>query len=123
MIQVAQLPVPSTPPPAPSSLDLNYLASQLMPLIGAVVAIVAGMIALRWFLRSPIGEAIAEHIRARTRRRWGRDGAGELEEPRAAALQDQVGALQTQVSELAERVDFAERLLAERRERKLSAGS
>ena len=44
------------------------------------------------------------------------------ESGRVAALEEQVNLLHGQVSELAERLDFAERLLAERRERKLSEG-
>jgi len=39
-----------------------------------------------------------------------------------AALEQQIVQLQGQLSELAERLDFAERLLAGRRERRLSAG-
>jgi hypothetical protein len=39
-----------------------------------------------------------------------------------AALEEHVGQLQGQVAELAERLDFAERLLAQKRERTLRAG-
>jgi TolA-binding protein len=39
-----------------------------------------------------------------------------------AGLEAQLSQLQGQVAELAERLDFAERMLAERRERKLGAG-
>jgi hypothetical protein len=41
---------------------------------------------------------------------------------RVAALEEQVARLELQVAELAERLDFAERLLAERRAGRVSAG-
>lgn len=104
-------------PPMPPGLDLNYAFTQVMP----VVAMVVVFIGLRWVLRSPVGEVIAERIRMRMRGRWGGSVVGE-EPQRVAALEEQVTHLQGQVSELAERLDFAERLLAERRERKLGAG-
>jgi hypothetical protein len=86
-----------------------------------VVVILVVAVALRGILRTPVGEAIAERIRTRAQRRWGGGGAGE-DPQRVAALESQVSQLQGQVSELAERIDFAERMLAERRERKLGAG-
>src|SRR5437867_3558928 len=105
---------PLTTPPPPG-LDLNFLLDQAMP----IVALIVLFIGLRWVLRTPVGEALAERIRIKVRGR----GVGTGEEPqRVAALEEQVAQLQGQVSELAERLDFAERMLAERRERKLSAG-
>jgi len=103
-----------TPPPPPG-LDPNFVLDQVMPIIG----LLAVFLGLRWVFRSPVGEAIAERIRARVHGRW---GAGGEDPHRVAALEDQVVRLQGQVSELAERLDFAERMLAERRERKLGAG-
>ena len=101
--------------PPPMHLDPNFMLNQIMPVI--VLVVVFG--GLRWVFRSPVGEAIAERIRMRMGGRWGARG----EDPRrVAALEEQVSQLQGQVSELAERLDFAERLLAERRERKLGAG-
>jgi hypothetical protein len=107
-------------PPLPPGLDPNLVLHQVMPIIGMVVVILVGASAVRWILRgTPVGEAIAERIRMRAQRRWGSGG----EDPqRVAALEAQVSHLQGQVSELAERIDFAERMLAERRERKLGAG-
>jgi len=102
-------------PPLPPGLDMNLFVDQLMPIVG----LVALFLGLRWVFRSPVGEALAERIRARTQRRWG-GGGDDLQ--RVEALEAQVSHLQGQVSELAERIDFAERLLAERRERKLGAG-
>ena len=66
---------------------------------------------------SPIGKALAERIRG-----GGQGGAKladevrrEVEESRAEVLSE-VQQLRTEVSELSERVDFAERLLAKNRE-------
>ena len=55
---------------------------------------------------SPIGRAYAERIRAKTH---------EMAPPDPQVLAE-LDELRSQVSELHERVDFAERLLAERRE-------
>jgi hypothetical protein len=104
-------------PPLPAPLDPNFvvhLVSRLAPLLVLLVGV-------RLLFRSAVGDALAERIRARTGRGWGGNVAGEDHE-RVAALEAQVSQLQGQVSELAERVDFAERMLAERRERKLGAG-
>ncbi len=57
---------------------------------------------------SPIGQAIADRLR-------GPKAAQERED--IAGLKDAVAALQEQVSELAERQDFSERVLAQARER------
>lgn len=119
MLQVVvQTPLPP-PPPAPG-LDPNFVVGQLAPLVGFVVFAILAAVALRWFVKSPVAEAWAERIRSRTRSRFG--DTGEVESERVAGLEAQVASLQGQLSELAERVDFAERMLAERRERKLSAG-
>ncbi len=106
------------PPPLPG-LDPNLVFNEVEPIIAAVVVIGVVAVALRWIFRTPVGEAIAERIRRRAQRRWG----AESEDPeRVAALEAQVSHLQGQIAELAERIDFAERMLAERRERKLGAG-
>jgi hypothetical protein len=55
---------------------------------------------------SPIGKAVAERIRAR--------GAVPMQDPELLA---EVDALRRDVSELQERVDFTERLLAQNQER------
>lgn len=105
-------------PPAPPGLDLNYLINQAMPLIAIVVIAIVGVVVIRVLSRTAIGEALAERIRQRTHRRLG----GGEDPQRVAALERQVSELQGQVGELAERLDFAERVLAEQRERKLGAG-
>ncbi|SRR5213593_3533234 len=104
-------------PPMPPGLDPNFVFTEVMPLFG----IIAVFLGLRWIFRSPVGEALAERIRLRHRGRWGIGGGGD-DPQRVLALEEQVAQLQSQVSELAERLDFAERMLAERRERKLGAG-
>jgi hypothetical protein len=116
---VVQVP-PPPPTPMPPGLDPNLLVSQLFPVIGFVGLLIVAGLAIRWFFKSPIAEAIGERLRARTRQRFG--DTGEAEPERIAGLEHQITSLQGQLSELAERVDFAERMLAERRERKLSAG-
>ncbi len=103
------------PPFPPGQPDLNYVIHQLTPF----AVLILMFMGVRWVLRSPVGEALAERIRHRTPGRWAVAG----EDPqRVAALEEQVAHLQGQISELAERIDFAERMLAERRERKLGAG-
>lgn len=106
-------------PPLPPGLDPNYVFNAVAPVIAVVAVVLVGAVALRAIFRTPVGEAIAERIRQRSTHRWGLAG----EDPRrVAALEEQVSHLQGQVSELAERLDFAERMLAEGRERKLGAG-
>jgi hypothetical protein len=112
--------VVQTPVPPPPGLDPNLLIDRLIPLVGVVTLCVVAAITLRWLFQSPMAQAMAERMRARTRGRFGEGGDGDSE--RVAALEHQVASLQGQLAELAERVDFAERMLAERRERKLSAG-
>ncbi len=105
---------PPTPPPP--GLDWTFLLDQAMPIVVMIVL----FIGLRWVLQTPVGEALAERIRTKMRGRPG--GIGE-DPHRVAALEDQVAQLHGQVAELAERLDFAERMLAERRERKLGGGA
>src|SRR5436309_12756065 len=111
MLQVATPPLPPTPPPG---VDLNFLLDQLMPIVGLAVVFVG----LRWRFRTPVGEAFAERIRLRARGRGGGGVGGLSEDPqRVAGLEGQVSQLQCQISELADRLAFAERLPAEQRGR------
>jgi hypothetical protein len=109
-----QTPAPVALPPG---LDWNLVLTQGGPLVGVILVIVVGAMALRWVLRSPLIEALAERIR----RRGHLDTAGD-EPQRVAALEAQVAQLTAHVAELGERLDFTERVLAERRERQLGAG-
>src|SRR5437763_11731277 len=96
-------------PPFPGQPDLNYVIHQLTPF----VALILMFMGVRWVLRSPVGEALAERIRHRSPGRWAVAG----EDPqRVAELEEQVSNLQAQVGELDGRFDIAGRMLAERRE-------
>ena len=64
---------------------------------------------------SPIGRALAERIRGKTASAGGSDVRAELAEHKEA-LDQEVEAVRHEVAELAERLDFAERLLAQKRE-------
>ena len=128
MMQVAV----QTPSPMPPDLpfDPNAALQAVVPLIGIVALALAVAFMVRWFLRSPIGEAMAEGMRERRHRRHGwrgfgmewTDDPGESEPGRVATLEQEVTRLRGELSELAERLDFAERMLAERREPGLRAG-
>ncbi len=90
-------------------LSWSVILPDVAPLAGAVLGMLFGVIALKWFFRSPIAEAIAERIRTRRR------GFGDAT-LQGTVAQD-VARLQGEVAELAEWLDFAERLLAESRHR------
>lgn len=64
---------------------------------------------------SPIGKAFAERIRGRSATAEGGDVRAELAEHKEA-LDQELEAVRREVAELAERLDFAERLLAQKRE-------
>ncbi len=83
-------------------------------ILAIVMVFGTGMIGIIAF--SPIGRAIANAINRKS-------GAGAAPELAAAVddLAERVAGLQQQVAELAERQDFAERLLAKAREKGLPA--
>lgn len=114
--------VPAPPPLPEIPVDPNLIASQVVPLIGAAIALLIGVIAFKVLVESPIGQAIGERIRSRAgrRSRSSVDGGGDVE--RVVGLEQNVAQLQREVAELAERLDFAERMLAERRQPQLRAG-
>ncbi|HEU5261049.1 MAG TPA: hypothetical protein VFU41_06430 [Gemmatimonadales bacterium] len=64
---------------------------------------------------SPVGKALAERIRRHGGAGVPEDTRAELEEFRSELL-GEVQQLRTEVSELSERMDFAERLLAKNRD-------
>jgi hypothetical protein len=129
---ILQGPVVLPPTPPPPGVDPTFLISQLIPLIGAVTALIVGGVVLYAFFKSDLAAAIAERIRAGMHRRkhwkglggeWiDQPGEGVIDDGRVAQLEAQVGQLHGEVAELAERLDFAERLLAQKRERTLRAG-
>jgi hypothetical protein len=101
-------------------------------ILPAIAGSVASAFIAKWFFQSPVADAMAERIRQNGRRRkhWKWFGgewhdepldAGMLDDRRGAELDERVTALADQVSELAERLDFAERLLADKREHQLHA--
>ena len=64
---------------------------------------------------SPVGKALAERIRRHGGAGISEEARAELEEFRSELL-GEVQQLRTEVSELSERMDFAERLLAKNRD-------
>ena len=101
------------PPPDP-----NLLAMQVFDLLTTVVVAVALIFVVRWVVMSPIGQALGERLR-------GRRHAGQVgdHEARLARLESETQALRSDLGEFTERLDFAERVLVERRDRQLGAGS
>jgi hypothetical protein len=116
MIQV----IVQTPAPMPPSMppDPNLLAMQAFELLTIVVMAVALIFVVRWVVMSPIGQAIGERLRGK------RHGlaTGEQED-RLARIEAEMQALRGDLGEFSERLDFAERVLAESRGRRLGAGS
>jgi hypothetical protein len=106
---LAQTPLP--PPPM-----IPFDPNQLIPLIGMVGGMVIAGIVLWSFFKSDIAAALAERIRGRKKSSEAVEGvdAGHVEE-----LEQRVVDMQGQLTEMAERLDFAERLLAQKRERSL----
>lgn len=101
-----------TPLPPPM---IPFDPNQLIPLIGMIGGMVITGIVLWAFFKSDIARALGERIRGRKR-------SSELEgedEGHVAELEQRVIDMQGQISEMAERLDFAERLLAHKRERSL----
>src|SRR5258708_31719218 len=90
------------PPPVPG-LEPNLVFNEVVPIIAAVVIILALAVALRGLFRSPGGEAIAERIRTRVQRRGGVGGDGP---PRAAEVAAQGSLLHGHGSEHSQRSNF-----------------
>jgi hypothetical protein len=83
---------------------MESVLALLIPILG-VIGFWAWLLA-----RSPVGRAYADRLR------------GPAVSDDRADLEAAIAALRSEVAELTERLDFAERLLAEPRERKLGAG-
>jgi hypothetical protein len=108
-----QVPVPPTPPSLPSPeivLGGGPSPEQLL------IALVGSAVILGIIFLGPVGRALADGLRHLFGARRGQDTA-EVE-----AMREEVAALQHRVAELEERQDFAERLLAQARERGLLTG-
>jgi len=110
----------ATPPPTPI---IPFDPNQLIPLIGLIGGFVVAGVVLYAFFKSDLAAAIAERIRAgiHRRKRWKDTPAEgiELGEGHVVELEQRVVEMQGQIAEMAERLDFAERLLAQKRERSL----
>ncbi|HTS87630.1 MAG TPA: hypothetical protein VMG41_03995 [Gemmatimonadales bacterium] len=108
-----------TPMPMPPGLDPNLVLLRVFPLVATVVVLITCAVGLRWVFRTPVGEAIAQRIREgkRPKSQSSLDTSGAV-----YALEERVEALQEQVTELAERLDFAERLLAAKGGREVGPG-
>ena len=116
----------ATPPPLPT---IPFDPNQLIPLIGMIGGMIVAGVVLYAFFKSHLAAAIAERIRAgiHRKKRWKGWGGEYLDTPidaetdpgHVAELEHRVTEMQSQLAEMAERLDFAERLLAQKRERSL----
>jgi hypothetical protein len=79
------------------------------------IALIFGGGTLFLLTLSPVGKAFAERIRRSGGGSLPEDVRGELDEVRSDVL-GQLQQLRTEVTEVSERLDFAERLLAKQRE-------
>ena len=107
-----QVPPPMPPPSLPEVVIAGGgpTTEQLLIMV-AGAAVIIGILVL-----GPVGRALADGIR----HLFGARKAAEA--PALEALREEVAALQHRLAELEERQDFAERLLAQARERGLLAG-
>lgn len=108
LLQVAQPPVPPLPPQADPLISMHTQENILIALV--IIAVSAGII----FLFKPLVQALARRIEGR--------GAGPALQAEVDALRQQLAdmePLREQVRELEERMEFTERLLAQRREQDL----
>lgn len=108
-----QTPAPPAPIPPPIGPDLNLIAERVTELVGIVLFMVLfAIVAIKVF--GPLARA------------WARKLEGKVGDPELRAevdqLRDQLGemdGLRTSVQELEERVEFAERMLSQRRDQDL----
>jgi hypothetical protein len=108
-----------TPPPLPPMIPFD--PNQLIPLIGTLGGLVIAGIVLWGFFKSDLAAALAERIRSKIHRRkgWSDSQADGIDAGHVAELEEKMVVMQGQIAEMAERLDFAERLLAQKRERSL----
>lgn len=115
--------------PAPPTPFIPFDPNQLIPLIGMIGGFVVAGVVLYAFFKSDLAKAMAERIRAgmHRKKRWKGFGGewsdtpteGLADADHVAELEQRVTDMQGQIAEMAERLDFAERLLAQKRERSL----
>ena len=85
--------------------------NQLIPLMGMVGGMVISGVVLWAFFKSEIAKAIGERIRGRRKSHE----LDDAEPGHVAELEQKVSDMQGQIAEMAERLDFTERLLAQQR--------
>lgn len=102
-----------TPPPPMLPFDPN----QLIPLVGLIGVVIVAGIVLWGFFKSDLAAAISERIRTGVRRR--KAAIDDVQAEHLTELDRRMTEMQGQIAEMAERLDFAERLLAQKRERSL----
>ena len=106
------LQAPQTPGPADLPPMIPFDPNQLSPLLGAIGSMVIVVIVMWRFFNSDLGSALAERIRGRKKTAETLEG---MDAGHVAELEQRVIDMQGQIAELAERLDFAERLLAQHR--------
>jgi hypothetical protein len=88
--------------------------NQLIPLIGMIGGMIVSGVVLYAFFKSDLASALAERIRGRKK-----SAVEGIDAEHVAELEQRVVEMQGQINEMAERIDFTERLLAQKRERAL----
>lgn len=88
--------------------------NQLIPLIGMIGGMIVAGVVLYAFFKSDLAAALAERIRGRKK-----SSVDAVDAEHVVELEQRVTEMQGQIAEMAERLDFAERLLAQKRERAL----
>ena len=88
--------------------------NQLIPLIGIIGGMIVSGVVLYGFFKSDLAAALAERIRGRRK-----SAVDVVDAEHVVELEQRVTEMQGQIAEMAERLDFAERLLAQKRERAL----
>mgnify|MGYP003579844829 FL=1 len=88
--------------------------NQLIPLIATIGGMVVAGAVLYAFIKSDLAAALAERIRGRKK-----SSLEGVDAEHVVELEQRVIEMQGQLNEMAERLDFAERLLAQKRERAL----
>jgi len=112
-MSVLQIAVPPAPPLPPQLPDPNLLAPLVQETVLIVLALVSATI-IGVKVLAPLARAIARRLEGKS---GDQELRGDLE-----ALREQVGELdhlRSRVAEIEERLEFAERLLAQGRERDL----
>ena len=104
----------------PPGVDVDTIINSLTPLVLGIVGLVVVGVVLYRFFKSDLAAAIAERIRAGVRRKRSKETPTEaIDGSQVVELQHNVIEMRGQIAELAERLDFAERVLAQKRERSL----